>query len=295
MEDKTQRFETVRARNAALLLFAESQDYRGTLERLKAFTGGDTINAEGKSTMKPFEYTFRGLVILVGNSPVRVRDNSSAVFSRMRSIHLDQAIPLAERRELLSWKVDHWDGELADELGSFVHWVLAMDPQEARKILETPGGVAQLDEMFDMVMSDSLAEWADATLLFDDQEIEGSCCRLQIGNASLEEGGTVNPTNWTGTIHAYAHYRRWMAGQGNQGKELALRRFKSLLVGLLRDRLELPLPKGLMSQPPYKNREGSGIPMLRPRMKGEEDLPGVIRFALQRRVSVEEAPDLSQS
>lgn len=40
MEDRNQRFETYKARGAALLQFAESQDYAGPLERLKAFTGG---------------------------------------------------------------------------------------------------------------------------------------------------------------------------------------------------------------------------------------------------------------
>jgi putative DNA primase/helicase len=286
MEDKNQRFETLKARGAALLLFAECQDYRGPLERLKALTGGDTIVAERKNSTERFDFTFRGLVMLVGNSPVKANDDSSAVFNRRRSIHLDQVVPLAERRDMLSWRVDHWEGELADELGAFVAWILAMDPQEAKEAMEETGGLAQLDALLDAELTNPLADWAEQCLIFDDTADEdGKYHQLKIGTMAQDEDSELDAKNYKVYFFAYPSYRGWMAANGLKGKELSLKRFKTSLVELLRDRLGLPLPAGLMNLPPYKIRNRAGIPMLRMRSGSEDpEVPGVIRFALQRKL-----------
>jgi putative DNA primase/helicase len=284
MEDKNQRFETLKARGAALLLFAECQDYAGPLERLKAFTGGDTIVAERKNSTERFDFTFRGLVMLVGNSAVKAKDDSSAVFNRRRSIHLDQAVPLAERRDMLSWRVDHWEGELADELGAFVVWILAMDPQEAKEAMEETGGLAHLDDLLDAQLTNPLAEWAEQHLIFDDTlDEDGKYHQLKIGTMSPGEEYELDAEKFKVYKFAYPSYRDWMAANGLKGNELSLRRFKSSLVGLLRDQLGLPLPAGLMTQPPYRTRDGARIPMLRMRIRSADaEIPGLIRFALQR-------------
>ncbi len=287
MEDRNQRFETYKARGAALLQFAESQDYAGPLERLKAFTGGDTIVAERKNSTEKYDFTFRGLVLLVGNSAVKAKDDSSAVFNRRRSIHLDKPVPKADRRDMLSWRVDHWEGELADELGAFVQWVLAMDPQEAREAMEEAGGLAELDGLLDMELTNPLADWAEQYLIFDDTPDEkGKYHGLKIGTITSSEGSMFDAPNHNISMFAYPAYRGWMEDSGLKGKELALSRFKTSLVSLLRDRLGLPLPKGSMNVSPYRTGYGARIPMLRMRNGNEDaDVPGVIRFALQRKLS----------
>ncbi len=286
MEDKNQRFETFKARGAALLLFAESQDYAGPLERLKAFTGGDTIVAERKNSIERFEFTFRGLVLLVGNAAVKAKDDSSAVFNRRRSIHLDKSIPAAERKDMLSWRVDHWEGELADELGAFVAWVLVMDPQEAREAMEETGGLAQLDELLDAELTNPLADWAEQHLIFDvTVDKDGKYHQLKICTMSPGEDFELDKQNSKVFKFAYASYRDWMEASGLKCKELAVRRFKTSLVELLRDRLGLPLPAGLMSQHPYKTRDGARIPMLRLRDRSKDpEASGVVSFALQRKL-----------
>lgn len=286
MEDKNQRFETLKARGAALLLFAECQDYRGPLERLKALTGGDTIVAERKNSTERFDFTFRGLVMLVGNSPVKANDDSSAVFNRRRSIHLDQVVPLAERRDMLSWRADHWEGELADELGAFVAWILAMDPQEAKEAMEETGGLAQLDALLDAELTNPLADWAEQCLIFDDTADEdGKYHQLKIGTMAQDEDSELDAKNYKVYFFAYPSYRGWMAANGLKGKELSLKRFKTSLVELLRDRLGLLLPKGPMSKAPYRTGVGAQIPLLRMRSRSEDaEVPGVIRFALQRKL-----------
>ncbi|WP_094510529.1 DUF5906 domain-containing protein [Synechococcus sp. MW101C3] len=286
MEDRNQRFETYKARGAALLQFAESQDYAGPLERLKAFTGGDSIVAERKNSTEKYDFTFRGLVLLVGNSAVKAKDDSSAVFNRRRSIHLDQPIPVADRRDMLSWRVDHWEGELADELGAFVPWVLAMDPQEAREAMEESGGLAELDGLLDMELTNPLADWAEQYLIFDDTPDEkGKYHGLKIGTITSSEGSMFDAPNHNISMFAYPAYRGWMEDSGLKGKELALSRFKTALVSLLRDRLGLPLPKGSMNVSPYRTGYGARIPMLRMRNGNvDADVPGVIRFALQRKL-----------
>jgi putative DNA primase/helicase len=286
MEDRNQRFETYKARGAALLQFAESQDYAGPLERLKAFTGGDTIVAERKNSTEKYDFTFRGLVLLVGNSAVKAKDDSSAVFNRRRSIHLDKPVPKADRRDMLSWHEDHWKGDLVDELGAFVSWTIAMDPQEAREVMEEPGGLAQFDELLDAELVNPLADWAEDVLVFDDNVDEGGKYpQLKIGAISTGEDNVIDAQNFEIGQFAYPCYRDWIAANGLKGRELSLRRFKSSLVELLRDRLGLPLPVGPMNLLPYKTRDGARIPMLRMRSGSKDaDVPGVIRFALQRKL-----------
>lgn len=140
----------------------------------------------------------------MGNSAVKAKDDSSAVFNRRRSIHLDQPIPVADRRDMLSWRVDHWEGELADELGAFVPWVLAMDPQEAREAMEESGGLAELDGLLDMELTNPLADWAEQYLIFDDTPDEkGKYHGLKIGTITSSEGSMFDAPNHNISMFAY--------------------------------------------------------------------------------------------
>ena len=166
LEDDGQRFETARFRDARLAVFPESARFSGSLETLKAMTGGDPITAEIKGSSAPATFTFSGGVLIVGNHPMQPADNSGAVITRRRSLRVDHPVPAHLQRPMLEPDgMGGWRGELAAELPGLAAWVLAMDPAEAKAALSRESGsLARREaELLTLLDTDTLAEWANSS------------------------------------------------------------------------------------------------------------------------------------
>lgn len=276
LEDRQQRFETLKLRNRRLALFSECHDYSGCLNNLKAITGGDPIPAEVKNG-RHLDITYLGGVVLVGNAPVRASDPSGAVVNRRRSLLVYKVVQAADERQLLDPDGQGgWKGELAGELAGLVNWCLAMDPAEARAALARDvRSLARAEaELETLLLSDLLAAWAEHALAWDDRD--GAWVRVGVANDAPNQS-------------LYANYLNWLEQQGRNTHPLALRSFKAKLVDLLRDTLGLPLPAGFTNAGQYRERGvGSVIPSLRLRLSFEEEA-GLIRYAILRRAEVPEA------
>jgi hypothetical protein len=280
LEDRSQRFETYRLRGRRLVIASESQDYHGPLERLKALTGGDPIRAERKGSSADVSFYFHGLVVVVGNAPIRSTDASAAVLNRRRLLPTPRAVPPEKQRPMLDRAPDGgWTGELAPFLPGLLRWVLEMDPQRATVALSrehsSPSRVEA--ELAALIGGDSLAEWADESLVFDPEAPPARVgVAVPVGCAVPIEGGL------------FPHYQRSVRDGG--GQPVAVRKFKERLVALLRDHLRLPLPPGPLSSGPYRARgAGSVVPFVRFRRPGEAEAPGIIRLAMQRNIAAPEA------
>lgn len=276
LEDRQQRFETLKLRNRRLALFSECHDYSGCLNNLKAITGGDPIPAEVKNG-RHLDITYLGGVVLVGNAPVRASDPSGAVVNRRRSLFVHKVVQAADERQLLEPDGQGgWKGELAGELAGLVSWCLAMEPVEGRAALARDvRSLARAEaELETLLLSDRLAEWAEHALAWDDSD----GARVSVGVANDSPNQSL-----------YANYLKWLEQQGPTAHPLALRSFKAKLVDLLRDTLGLPLPSGFTNTGHYRERGvGSVVPNLRLRLSFEEEA-GVIRYAFMRRAEVPEA------
>ena len=282
IEDRSQRFETLKLRGKRLAVFSECQGYSGQAEVLKAATGGDLIPAEIKNG-KHLEFVFTGGVVLVGNGPIRVSDPSGAVINRRRSLHVDKVVQSADERELLDADgVGGWRGELVPELPGLVNWCLAMPPAEARRALardvHSPARAAS--EVRTLLNTDHLAEWADLRLVWDDSS-----------NASIRVGTADNDPE----LFAYASYTRHIREQGQNVRALSVKVFKQKLVSLLRDTIGLPLPPGDVRSGPYKVRVlGSVVPCLRLRTDADdlEEKPGVVTQGFMARAEPQSVTDV---
>ncbi|WP_411876843.1 DUF3854 domain-containing protein [Vulcanococcus limneticus] len=280
LEDRRQRFETIRFRGARLAVFAEVQDYRGSLEVLKAMTGGDTIRAEQKGSHTSCSFVFTGGVVLVGNGPVRPSDTTGAVINRRRSLHVGKVVRAAEEQDLLELNPDGgWFGSLAEELPGLVNWALAMPAPEARRALARDvRSLARAEaELAALLETDALAEWADEWLVMAGEQ-----------DAAARVGTRENDP----ALFLYANYVRHLEGQGRTSYPLALKTFKRKLVDLLRDTLGLPLPPGDTSSGAYKAREvGSVVPTVRLRSLAQshdaDEQPGIVRHALLSRINAQ--------
>lgn len=279
LEAGAERFETARFRHARLAVFSEAQRYSGSLETLKAMSGGDPIRAERKGSNRSESFIFHGMVLIVGNSPIRPSDASGAVINRRRSLHVDHVVPAgAERVMLEADGSGGWRGELAAELPGFLAWCLAMTPDAATAALSrnTPTVARAESELRTLLATDPLAQWADEHLVWDP---------LATGSDAARVGKADQPADH----FLYASYVAWMAGQSRRPRELSLRRFKPQLVDLLRDTLALPLPAGNpcsgSRSGDYHQRHGSVIPCIRLRQAGDPvEAEGVIRRAVMAQV-----------
>jgi phage/plasmid-associated DNA primase len=270
LEDRAQRFETLKLRGARLAMFSECQDYSGQLQMLKAITGGDLIPAEVKGG-KHLNFHYTGGVVLVGNGPVRASDPTGAVITRRRTLYVGAVVAARDERRLIEPDGNGgWAGELAAELPGFVNWALSMAPADATRALsrDTPSLNRAEAELYALLETDHLAQWADMRLVWD------PASRLQVGTADANSSQFLFPS-----------YLKFIEQQGpNGGKPLALRTFKAKLVDLLRDTGGLPLPAGRTNAGEYRERgTGSVVPCVRFRLEADEG-PGVVRHAYLLRV-----------
>jgi len=268
LEDRRERFETLKLRNRRLAVFSECQDYSGQLQVLKAITGGDAIPAEIKGG-RHLDLTYSGGVALVGNGPIRASDPTGAVINRRRSLLITRVVAAADERVLLEPDGSGgWRGELVAELPGFVNWCLAMPQADARAALARDvQSLARAEtELQALLDTDPLAEWADQCL-----EWSGSGC-LRVGGADGDVCSFLFPS-----------YLRFLEQQGRNTRPLSLKTFKRKLVDLLRDTLGLPLPVGHSSAGDYHERgTGSVVPSLQ--WRSDPEANGVIRHAFLRRI-----------
>lgn len=271
LEDRTQRFETLKLRGKRLAIFSECHDYAGQLQTLKALTGGDSIAAEIKGG-RHLDFTFEGGVVLVGNGPIRASDPTGAVINRRRSLRISKVISTREQRTILEPDgANGWRGELVPELPGLVNWALAMPAAEARQALarDVHSLARAKAEHRALISTDLLAEWADEHLMWDP-----SAPAARVGTAADNAAGFLFPS-----------YLQFVHQQGPNGRPLSMRTFKGKLVDLLRDTLGLPLPAGDMSSGDYRVRGvGSVVPSLRWRDASDGEAPGLIQYAYLSRV-----------
>lgn len=169
IEDRTQRFETAKLRGRRLAVFSECQDYSGSLEILKAITGGDPIGAEIKGG-RHFDFVFTGGVVLVGNGPIKSSDPTGAVINRRRSLPITRVVAPADQRPMLdSDGAGGWRGELVAELPGWATWCLSMPAAEARAALARDiRSQSRVEAELSILLStDYLAEWAETALVWD--------------------------------------------------------------------------------------------------------------------------------
>ena len=268
LENPLMRFETIRYRDARLVVFPESGNYSGSLETLKAMTGRDSVSAEIKGVNGAVNDVFEGLIVVEGNNPIRVSDTSGAVYNRRRGVHITKVVPPSKQRPMLEQKHGRWVGELADQLPGLAAKVLSLNPTFVRQALRrdvTSLNRAKAD-LASLLKSDHLARWADEHLIWDEQ-IPYS----RIGKVNAEPGD-----GWL-----LAHYRQWVADHENY-KPHGQTSFKAKLVSLLRDSLDLPLPPDSDSGYFIRN-VGSVLPHIRLRRREDGDAKGIIEWASLRR------------
>jgi putative DNA primase/helicase len=275
LEHPNRPFETFGYRGKKLAIFNEAAGYSGSLEKLKALTGRDTITAERKGSVSQVDFQFTGGVLIVGNRAIRVSETSDAIFNRLRTIYLNNPVPNHKQRIMLEREGDRgWKGDLAAELPAIAAYALNVTEKQQRHFLSRD--LASLhrakSDLRTLLDSDHLSAWANDRLVWD----EAACS--QVGDLR-HEGGSIG---WL-----LPDYHEWVRRTEPNARALGIQAFKPKLISLLRDSMKLPLPPDESSD--YRKRgAGSVIPHIRLRRETDnEGIKGVLEFGLLKRIGID--------
>jgi putative DNA primase/helicase len=274
---ETTRFETASLEGKRLVLITDADRYGGSINTLKALTGGDPIRAERKY-LNAYTVTPEALVLVAANEAVQSTDYTSGLERRRITLPF-QHKPAVERR-LIEFHRGQARGEFVPELPGLMNAVLAIPDEEIERLLRrTPEAVPSLQEDWrrSLVETNPLAAWADAHLVLD----RTPEAKIQIGLAkrALVVSGYQREDEWL-----YPNYCRFAVDTGV--KAMGLPRFPRLLDDLLRQQLRL-------SDVSY-DHDGQRAYIAGVRLRREADTdPGLITVAIKAQSAPMAPPDPS--
>ncbi len=233
LEKLESRFETASLMDKKLVLITDSDRYGGTVETLKALTGGDALPYEEKHLQSREGFQPECKVIIVCNEPIQAQDYM-ALQSRRITVHFEKHIVIEKRRHLIDKVKGELVGEFVPYLPGLLNWVLTMDEKVAEayctKTEKMVTGYKKI-ALQAIVSTNPIADWADQHLVYE----EG--VRLQIGVAKRNRDGGgdnsyINVASWM-----YPNYAEFCISTGTH--LLSLKRFIMLANDLFINQLKL--------------------------------------------------------
>lgn len=219
------RFEVAKFVGKRLVVITDSDEYGGSVNRLKAMTGGDYIPIEEKFKQQKGGFVYGGMVMIASNFALRFKDNSSGVTRRRLNIRFDVS-PTAEGKTYWQEKggADAFENALAQEIPGLVNWILELNQSDIPKILKNLPKSVQESNFKAMLNSEPVAQWL----------IE----RVAYAPGAYTRVGNYDKQTTDGVI-SFPHSHEWLYSsycefchQGNY-KPLAIAKFKDHLIDLV--------------------------------------------------------------
>jgi putative DNA primase/helicase len=227
------QFETAALLDKKLVLITDSDRYGGTVETLRAITGGDRVPYEEKF-LQPDEGFQPGCKVIIScNEPIQAQDYI-ALERRRITVPFDNKISVEKQRVLIEEVNGEIVGEFANYLPGLLNWVLTTSQEAAEKYLKKTeqmvSGYKRI-ALQAIVNSNPIADWADQHLIFK----EGA--RLQVGVAQRSKDSNSSNSYLNISSWMYASYAEFCATTGTH--LLSLKRFVMLANDLFTNQLKL--------------------------------------------------------
>ena len=227
------QFETAALLDKKLVLVTDSDKYGGSVETLKAITGGDRIPYEEKFLQAGEGFQPSCKVIISCNEPIQTQDYI-ALERRRISVPFDNKISVDKQRALIEEVDGEMIGEFVDLLPGLLNWVLSIPKETAEEYLRkteqmVPGYKKIALEA--IIQTNPIADWADQFLIYE----EGA--RLQVGVAQRNRDNSTSNSYLNIASWMYASFAEFCATTGTH--LLSLKRFILLANDLLVNQLKL--------------------------------------------------------
>lgn len=240
------RFEVAEIYGKKLILVNDSDRYGGSVNNLKAITGGDRLRAERKNVQGVQGFFASGMVLVAANEAIQSSDYTSGLERRRLTIPFLKPIPPGQRRDLITVTEAGTSGDFVEYLPGLLNWVLVMpDEDVTRLVLDTAINVPSLNrwKSESLIESNPIAEWLDNRVCYDIQ------ANTYVGVAKKIRVSAGEPGNTT-SREVYEQVDRWLYAsyvdycQITGSKPVSVRRFSGLLEDLCRNQLHLAVTKG---------------------------------------------------
>ena len=214
------RFEAAMLYNKRLAVISDSDKYGGSINNLKAITGGDSIRLERKHQQQSGSFVFPGLLIMASNESMQTTDHTSGLDRRRITVILDRRVSAQEKQQ---WERQGGEkGVLHSELPGLVNWLLELSQEEITSIIETPPERILAADLDAMTATNPIADW-----LLECTEADPEAW-TQIGDGrEIRESGyeTIykNTNEWL-----YANFLQWC--QRSKKTPFSSRKFKELVI-----------------------------------------------------------------
>ena len=168
-------FETASFKNKKLIVFNDVSEIAGNSGKLKALTGEDMIRFEEKGKQQCEGFRYGGLVMIVGEKPVKFSDNSGGLARRRVSVAFDKKIEAMHQRDLIKINDENITGEFAPYLAGLLETVLSISDEDIRNLVKlteafVPSLAATKNKI--LIQTNPLAAWFDARCLLNpDSEV----------------------------------------------------------------------------------------------------------------------------
>ncbi len=151
------RFETAKLYGKRLCTINESGKHGGTLNMLKAVTGGDHLPLERKHQQQHGSFVFGGLVLMATNEDLQSTDSTSGLERRRITVRFPVS---ATPDEIARWEARGGEeAVLHAEIPGLINWLLALSPADIRARIDDPPARVVTDNLLGMAAGNSVADW----------------------------------------------------------------------------------------------------------------------------------------
>ncbi len=222
------RFETAKLYGKRLAMVNEAGHHGGSLNMLKAVTGGDHLPLERKHVQQSGTFQFGGLVLMATNEQLASSDATSGLERRRITVRFPRSATPAERADWQARGGEH--GVLHREIPGLIRWLLEMPEREILERVNRPPQRVTVDNLLGMAAGNSVADWMmEATIpgKHTGKEIDPFATQIGHKQERREAGSVVYEHSDT---RLFPNYLAWADASGR--KPVSLTRFSAIVIDI---------------------------------------------------------------
>ncbi len=213
------RFEAATMYGKRLASITDAGRYTGSVDTLKAMTGGDALRNERKHEQQNGTFVFEGMVIIASNEHLAATDYTSGLDRRRMVVKFGKRYTEDEKA-----RFSQRGGEeaLQAEIPAIVNWALELGRDEVTRIFAHPPKACVESSNEAQRAQNPVAEWVDDNL----GPAPGNWCGIGV---KKEVRGFHGPTQFEDADgKLYPNYLRWCSENGRL--PMSLNRFRETVV-----------------------------------------------------------------
>ena len=254
------RFETAKLVGKRLAMINEAGRHGGSVDNLKAITGGDYLSIERKHEQQTGGFYFDGLVLMASNEQLQTKDRTSGLERRRVTVEFKNRVTTAEKME---WeRLGSEECVLHTEVPGLINWCLELTREQILERFEVLPASVMAANLLGMAAGNSVADWMIENC------VPEAGVFTQVGKKHEirdREDSSIHYKREAGTdAWLYPNYLAW-SRQTGRDYPVSLRVFGEVIVDIA-EKLGHPVSK---TQQPSKNVAViNGL-----RLRGDSDFP----------------------